>query len=78
MKTQMQELATFCEHQAKETLSTEVKRALMGIVSVINTTCIKPEKEIIKNAFNESRKTHPTIGFKHKSFDEYYNDIFKL
>ena len=35
------------------------------------------EKEQIERAFNESRLTHPMIGFKHESFEQYYNETFK-
>jgi hypothetical protein len=30
------------------------------------------EKEQMLNAFQESRLTHPMIGFKHETFVEYY------
>jgi hypothetical protein len=35
------------------------------------------EKEHHKKTFNESRLTHPLIGFKHQSFNDYYNETFK-
>jgi hypothetical protein len=35
------------------------------------------EKEQIERAFNESRLTHPMIGFKHETFEQYYNETFK-
>ena len=35
------------------------------------------EKEHHEKTFNESRLTHPLIGFKHQSFNEYYNETFK-
>jgi hypothetical protein len=34
-------------------------------------------QEQIEKAFDESRKTHPMIGFKWQSFDEYYKETFK-
>jgi hypothetical protein len=34
------------------------------------------EKEQMLNAFEESRLTHPMIGFKHETFKEYYNETF--
>jgi hypothetical protein len=34
------------------------------------------EKEQMVNAFEESRLTHPMIGFKHETFVEYYNETF--
>ena len=34
------------------------------------------EKEQMLNAFEESRLTHPMIGFKHETFVEYYNETF--
>jgi hypothetical protein len=33
------------------------------------------EKEQMLNAFQESRLTHPMIGFKHETFVEYYNQF---
>jgi hypothetical protein len=35
------------------------------------------EKEQMLNAFEESRLTHPMIGFKHETFKEYYKKTFK-
>ena len=35
------------------------------------------EKEQMLNAFQESRLTHPMIGFKHETFVDYYNQTFK-
>jgi hypothetical protein len=32
------------------------------------------EKEQMLNAFEESRLTHPMIGFKHETFEDYYNE----
>jgi hypothetical protein len=34
------------------------------------------EKEQMVNAFEESRLTHPMIGFKHETFVEYYKKTF--
>jgi hypothetical protein len=34
------------------------------------------EREQIEEAFIESRLTHPMIGFKHETFDQYYNETF--
>jgi hypothetical protein len=34
------------------------------------------EKERMINAFEESRLTHPMIGFKHETFKDYYNETF--
>jgi hypothetical protein len=34
------------------------------------------EKERMLNAFEESRLTHPMIGFKHETFKDYYNETF--
>ena len=33
------------------------------------------EKEQTERAFNESRLTHPMIGFKHETFEDYWNEI---
>jgi hypothetical protein len=32
------------------------------------------EKKQIERAFNESRLTHPMIGFKHETFKDYWNE----
>ena len=32
------------------------------------------KKEQTKNAFQESRLVHPIIGFKHQTFEQYYNE----
>jgi hypothetical protein len=34
------------------------------------------EKEQIEDAFEESRLTHPMIGFKHETFEDYYKKTF--
>ncbi len=34
------------------------------------------EQEQMLNAFEESRITHPMIGFKHETFKDYYNETF--
>ena len=34
------------------------------------------EKEQMLNAFEESRLTHPMIGFKHETFEDYYKKTF--
>lgn len=35
------------------------------------------ERGVMKHAFTEGRLTHPMVGFKHDSFDDYFTD-FKL
>ena len=37
---------------------------------------IEMEKEQMISAFEESRLTHPMIGFKHETFKDYYNETF--
>ena len=37
---------------------------------------LKVEKEQMLNVFQESRLTHPMIGFKHQTFLEYYNETY--
>jgi hypothetical protein len=37
---------------------------------------LKMEKKKIEDAFEESRLTHPMIGFKHETFKDYYNETF--
>jgi len=34
------------------------------------------EQEQIEDAFSESRLTHPMIGFKHLSFNDYFNETY--
>ncbi len=82
MKTQMQELVIFIERQANETLSFNVKRALMGTVTVINATCIKPEKEMVIEAFNKGMdKGKEYCEGRYFDIDDpaedYYNKTFK-
>jgi dsDNA-binding SOS-regulon protein len=36
---------------------------------------LEMEKEQMLNAFQESRLTHPMIGFKHETFVEYYKQF---
>jgi hypothetical protein len=36
---------------------------------------IEMEKEQMLNAFQESRLTHPMIGFKHETFVKYYKQF---
>jgi hypothetical protein len=33
-------------------------------------------KEEIENAWKESRLTHPMIGFKHETFEQYYEQTY--
>jgi hypothetical protein len=33
------------------------------------------EKQQTEHAFNESRLTHPMIGFKHETFKDYWNEV---
>jgi hypothetical protein len=47
-----------------------------GIPSHIIEQAKEMEKEQIINAFEESRLTHPMIGFKHETFKEYYKETF--
>ena len=47
-----------------------------GIPSHIIEQAKEMEKEQMVNAFEESRLTHPMIGFKHETFVEYYNETF--
>jgi len=37
---------------------------------------IAMEKEQTEDAFSESRLTHPMIGFKHLSFNDYFNETY--
>jgi hypothetical protein len=47
-------------------------RVFMGIA----TKYLIVEKEQIENAFEESRLTYPMIGFKHQTFEQYYNETY--
>jgi len=47
-----------------------------GIPSHIIEQAKEMEKEQMVNAFEKSRLTHPMIGFKHKTFKDYYNETF--
>jgi hypothetical protein len=47
--------------------------ALQGVIYQYDIDkAIEIEKEQMLNAFQESRLTHPMIGFKHETFVEYY------
>ena len=48
-----------------------------GIPSHIIEQAKEMEKEQMVNAFEESRLTHPMIGFKHETFKDYYKKTFK-
>jgi len=47
-----------------------------GIPSHIIEQAKEMEKEQMLNAFEESRLTHPMIGFKHETFKDYYKKTF--
>ena len=54
--------------------------ACAGVWNTIHhwaTQMVDKEKEQMLNAFQESRLTHPMIGFKHETFLDYYNETFK-
>jgi hypothetical protein len=38
---------------------------------------LETERDDHEHAFNESRKTHPMVGFKHENFDEYYKETYE-
>lgn len=41
------------------------------------TELLETERDDHEHAFNESRKTHPMVGFKHENFDEYYKETYE-
>lgn len=41
------------------------------------TELLETERGQIEEAFNESRKTHPMVGFKHETFEDYYKDTYQ-
>ena len=47
----------------------------MDLKDDLVTKALKMEKEQMLNAFQESRLTHPMIGFKHETFVEYYKQF---
>jgi hypothetical protein len=50
--------------------------ALQGVIYQYDIDkAIEIEKEQMLNAFQESRLTHPMIGFKHETFVEYYKQF---
>ncbi len=51
----------------------EYKQSILSLVEQANQLF----QEQIEKAFDESRKTNPLIGFKWRSFDEYYKETFK-
>lgn len=40
------------------------------------TELLAKEKRQLQDTFNESRLTHPMIGLKHETFEDYYNQTF--
>jgi hypothetical protein len=78
MKTVMQEFADKLEKMA---ITREQEgSACAGVWNSIHhwaTQMVDMEKEQMLNAFQESRLTHPMIGFKHETFVDYYNETFK-
>ena len=52
------------------------KQSLIDIENLIDKQLLKMEKEQIEDAFEESRLTYPMIGFKHQTFQQYYNETF--
>ena len=78
MKTPMQTLSEFCKVRAKESRSSSVRRSLMGIVSVINATCIEPEKQVIIDAYKNALGTGRILkdGGQEQA-EQYYNKTFK-
>jgi hypothetical protein len=45
-------------------------------ITMIIADAREMEREQIEEAFNESRLTHPMIGFKHETFKQYYTKTF--
>jgi hypothetical protein len=41
------------------------------------TELLETERDDHEHAFNESRKTHPMVGFKHDTFEQYYKDTYQ-
>lgn len=78
--------------EVKEAQSNEVKKKTSSVewlVEQLKNRCdtaksirenIQQAKEMhreeMEEAFNESRKTHPMIGFKHETFEQYYNETY--
>jgi hypothetical protein len=59
-----------------EMIGTDRLSNISNIEDTINEAKQLHKNEIM-GAFNESRLTHPMIGFKHRTFEEYYNETFK-
>lgn len=72
MKTAMQELLELCKHY-----QATFQNPIGEIVKKIESELLEKEKEQMLNAFEESRLTHPMIGFKHETFKDYYKETFK-
>lgn len=64
-KTVMMEYFEYAEHQ--------------GVVFTddFKNYYLEKEKEQMLSAFEESRLTHPMIGFKHETFIDYFNETYK-
>jgi hypothetical protein len=46
-------------------------------ITMIIADAKEMEREQIEEAFNESRLTHPMIGFKHETFKQYYTETLE-
>jgi hypothetical protein len=71
MKTAMQELLELCKHY-----QATFQNPIGEIVKKIESELLEKEKEQMLNVFEESRITHPMIGFKHETFKDYYSETF--
>jgi len=54
-----------------------VIEATLKVVKNDATKLLETERKNQEHAFNESRMTHPMIGFKHETFEEYYKDTYE-
>ena len=66
---------------AVEWLFAQMSNVSAGFVTELNELEILQKakamhKEEIEKAWKESRLTHPMIGFKHETFDKYYNETY--
>ena len=65
----------------EEELKANLKKVILESDSELMESLFEQAKEMEKeqmlNAFQESRLTHPMIGFKHETFLDYYNQTFK-
>jgi hypothetical protein len=76
-KTAMMQLRDRLQARCESDSCSEYEEIILdGVINCIDTELLEIEKLDHENTFNESRLTHPMVGFKHDTFEEYYLKTF--